>query len=312
MTITQYRSSNSTDYHGGFIAKTKGATIRNIGFENTNITIPQTGGSIETVGAVVGEMDGCTISNVYNTGKISVSGHYTGNVGGLVGSVKWGGVTITNSYNTADVIVESSSKFEWSSGIHAGGIVGNTGQVVLNITNCFNAGDVSAVSEHGVVTVGGITSKIFSNVNITSCYNTGDITATSAYSESRAGGIVGNISFGSITDCYNAGTVSAIAPEWATVGGISAGIGSNGWLCNNYNSGDVTVVAQHYTIGGISGGNNEEADIELTNYWNKDSLQLANGVSVDEKKGHNPAHNRTNATTILIRRIRLQQHMDIH
>lgn len=106
------------------------------------------------VGGVCGISYG-TISNCYNTGRVSGN---NANVGGVCGNSHG---TITNCYNTGAVSSNSS---------RVGGVCGDNGQNG-KISNCYNTGTVS-----GANAVGGVSGR---NCNIiTNCYNVGTVRAT--------------------------------------------------------------------------------------------------------------------------------------
>ena len=106
------------------------------------------------VGGVCGSSYG-TISNCYNTGRVSGNDE---NVGGVCGTSLG---TIMNCYNTGAVSSNSS---------RVGGVCGDNGQNG-KISNCYNTGTVS-----GADAVGGVSGR---NCNIiTNCYNVGTVRAT--------------------------------------------------------------------------------------------------------------------------------------
>ena len=115
------------------------------------------------VGGVCGISYG-TISNCYNTGRVSGNDK---NVGGVCGT-SYG--TITNCYNTGAVSSNSS---------RVGGVCGDNDE---KISNCYNTGTVS-----GANAVGGVSGR---NCNIiTNCYNVGTVRATG--NNPNVGGVCG-------------------------------------------------------------------------------------------------------------------------
>ena len=115
------------------------------------------------VGGVCGTSLG-TISNCYNTGRVSGN---NANVGGVCG-ISYG--TITNCYNTGAVSSNSS---------RVGGVCGDNNE---KISNCYNTGTVS-----GATAVGGVSGR---NCNIiTNCYNVGTVRATD--NNPNVGGVCG-------------------------------------------------------------------------------------------------------------------------
>ena len=137
------------------------------------------------VGGVCGISYG-TISNCYNTGRVSGN---DANVGGVCGT-SYG--TITNCYNTGAVS---------SNSMRVGGVCGDNGQNG-KISNCYNTGTVS-----GANAVGGVSGRNF-NI-ITNCYNVGTVRATG--NNPNVGGVCGHC-WGSKTIesyCYYLDTCAA-------------------------------------------------------------------------------------------------------
>lgn len=239
LTINNDSITSSSARILGFVGTLYG-TIKNIYFDNLNVSTSKRDTTCY-VGGVAGKaMYGSTISNVYiNSGDIH--GSYLGSystfnqdreVGGIVGFLSGG--TIKNSINKASL----------DYGKHIGGIVGyiNSGSV----SNCINQGNVCA-SDGVYMRVGGIageissgtlklcenTGKIYTNINknkvvcynlsiggivgvasrtIEQCSNKGDVDGGNKWvcNETMAGGIVGQSS-ASIKDCYNTGNINGSA-----------------------------------------------------------------------------------------------------
>jgi hypothetical protein len=202
----------------GLFAALDGATVRNVGLESTNIDISADDG--HSVGAISGTARNSTISNVYNTGRITVCDDEYNRVGGIVGVFDSG--VITDSYNTADVI-----------GYIAGGIVADN---VGDISNCFNTGNIT-----GMVIAGGIVGHGEGRTAVERCFNSGSITANNV-----AAGIVASLdnSGNHITDSYNVGDVSItreIEGWFGTVCGINSAADDPFRAVNVYNAGRLSV-----------------------------------------------------------------------
>ncbi|MGN0470156.1 MAG: GLUG motif-containing protein [Acutalibacteraceae bacterium] len=208
--IGYYNSSSSgyVYYSGTFDGQ--GHTISGLYFNDTSAFCVGlfgclgSGGEIKNVGVIdsyfrgryrVGGVCGYNLSNgtitdCYNTGRVSGSGS---SVGGVCGYNLRNG-TITGCYNTGRV----------SGNDEVGGVCGYNQEGT--ITGCYNTGTVS-----GSDYVGGVCGYNLSNGTITGCYNTGTV------SGSYVGGVCGyNLSNGTITGCYNIGTVSGTI----NVGGV--------------------------------------------------------------------------------------------
>jgi len=169
------------------------ATIENMGVENGNIICIY----YDKVGGIVGDGNGCVITNCWFTGSVSAN-----NAGGIVGDGN--GCVITNC---------------WFSGSVTGGRVGGImSSGSGKITKCYSEGEIN-----GYERVGGIAgSTTFSSDNggtITNCYSTCTVSGNS-FVGGIVGGTVGYAS-GTVTNCYSTGAVIA---ENTYVGGITGNI----------------------------------------------------------------------------------------
>jgi len=107
----------------GLFGMIEGATIRNLGIENANIT------GTSTVGVIIGATFGNhTIENCYTTGTVSGLEPVGGIVGSFSGNAGSSGGTMRNCYSTATVSASGGNGM-------VGGLVGLVG-VESNITNC--------------------------------------------------------------------------------------------------------------------------------------------------------------------------------
>ena len=202
-----------------------------------------------------------TITLCHNTGKVSASAVCTSgsakncnvvaNGGGIVGNSSEK-ATISNCYNTGEILVFASSNTSSYANAHSGGIAGHN---YGTIKNCFNIGKVStppsSSSTYVYINVGGIAGR--NDETITDCYNAGDVSAnpTSSRVNSYIGGIAGR-NYVTITNCYNVG---AILSE-----GISGGITGD-----NYDGGTVDTTD----------------DAIMTNCYYADSILNGAGIGID-------------------------------
>ncbi len=149
-----YISRSSTDFVGLFGWINSGATVKNIGVINADIT------GHNDVGGLVGQNDdNSTISSSYSTGSVSGSG----SVGGLVG---YSFSTVSNSFSTGSV----------SGSDYVGGLVGGA-RNTSTISNSYSTGSVSGSSS-----VGGLV-----GINAGSVSNSFWDTETSGQSSSAGG-----------------------------------------------------------------------------------------------------------------------------
>jgi hypothetical protein len=253
----------------GLFGYTYSATIKNVGMENTNISIARSAGAI--AGGICGHACDTSISNCYNTGCVSASSlpcdYYTGAwSGGICGYTIES--NIDSCYNTGSVSALSSNPV---ANPYAGGICGYFSDI-YSIKNCYNTGSVTAsysssVSEYWhSADAGGICGRC--SANISNCYNAGTESAFSSSAETTAGGICGSTvhsgacggPFGSVADCYNTGEVSASSPfsrvseglPYSAVGGICGY--NTGEMNNCYNVGPLSASSAYTpSLGGICG-----------------------------------------------------------
>lgn len=147
--------------------------ISNLGLVNVNIE-----GS-SSVGGLVGNQSGGTISNSYSTGNVTASSY----AGGLVGTQAG---TISSSYSKANV-----SGFN-----RVGGLVGNCFGIISNSYATGNViGTKLAGYLEGATNVGGLVGLLGSGT-ITNSYSTGSVTGWSSL-----GGLVGQ-STGVVSNSY--------------------------------------------------------------------------------------------------------------
>jgi len=239
----------------GLFGYTNGATIKNIGLTNVNIT------GFYYVGGLVGWNDSSSITNSYATGTVTgvdyvgglvgknynssitdsyATGTVTGKevVGGLVGGNYYSS-SITNSYAAGTVT---------GSGYAVGGLVGYNDS--SSITNSYATGAVT-----GTDSVGGLVG-VNDSSSIANSYATGTVTG----SGSNVGGLVGYNEYdSSITDSYATGTVEGTK----YVGGL---VGLNEFVSSITNSYATGAVTGTDYVGGLVGVNNSS----ITNsYYDK-------------------------------------------
>ena len=138
-----YTISNLTA-RGGFFAALDDATIKNIRFENVNITdgLETTTliGSSQIAGVLAVEASGANISNVALDGSINISGNKDIIAGGLVGfSHDSGSCTIESILSEVDISVNTTGSDLISI---AGGIIGASENEALILSNLIYNGDL--------------------------------------------------------------------------------------------------------------------------------------------------------------------------
>ncbi len=242
---------NSGAYSGGLIGKANSTTKKT--------TDPGTGDVTYTL-----LMPELYITNSNNAGKIifnDLSGKTTGHIGGIVGNTS-ADASITNCYNTAEIL----------SGSNMGGIIGsdtNLSNITLhekntevNIENCYNAGKVQ-----GYTSLGGIAGEIGAETNIVGVYNTANVVGGYI-----VGGLVGTNGGvltiegyeGTLSESYNEGQISG----GTHVGGIMGLNNRNATISNVRNGKTGTTLGQvngtNYNIAGIVGYNSAPETVKYT------------------------------------------------
>lgn len=199
---------------GALISSTVSTKIENCSVEGTG-TITGSG----SIGGLVGNMSGGSISNCYSTIKVSGKDK----VGGLAGNL--GSVTITQSYAIGDVTGESS---------YVGGLVGYTNGSTM--TQNYATGDVTGESSY----TGGLAGYV-SGGAISQSYATGDVKGKASY----VGGLIGYISTSTMTQNYATGKVSS---DSQYVGGLAGYSDYN--ISESYAAGNVQGLNN---VGGLVG-----------------------------------------------------------
>jgi len=231
---------------GLFGAVGTGGVVKNLGLVDGEVK----GG--DSVGGLVGYMNGGTIENCFTSIRVIGS---AAQIGGLVGYAHSyrGANTIENCFSLGDVIGDAG----------VGGLVGYSwsGQG-STIKDCYATGDVI-----GNFYVGGLVGEQYSasgdNNIIENCYATGDVTGIPGSLSSRSesiGGLVGrqnsmSSSIARINNCYATGSVSGGDQVGGLVGlqirstNMLSNTGRNN-IANSYAMGDVV---GHNFVGGLVG-----------------------------------------------------------
>ena len=228
----------------GLFSKIKDGTITNLGITGDS-TIS---GGTSSTGAIVGLIDGGTVSNCYNMQKVSGD-----RVGGIVGSNIYNGTSnlITNCYNTGDIIGT----------VDAGGIIGFArkslnGSNLVNITSCYNEGNIKSKSY-----AGGIVASINGDVRIDKCYNNGNIESTG-----YAGGIAGHASgYTIVSKSYNNGNIESMN----IAGGILGFSDRGPKVYDSYNLG---TISGRMMAAGIVGDGENHGGVNIVNSYNEGTI----------------------------------------
>ena len=270
-TIDNLKIANPTNaYNVGLFSIIDGATIKNVGLKNVDIT---TSTSTNSTGALVGQILDGTITNSYSTGTVT-SDVEEGYVGGLVGDFQKG--TINNSYSKTKVTGSTSSM--------AGGLVGRAltdatisnsysdqsdpgyqvssedgwagGLVGFNVGTIRDSYSIASVlvTPGEYAYAGGLVAD--NQGTIESSYSKGTVLVEEGFAEGDAGGLVGrNSGTGTVLKSYSMATVTVKGNYELAAGGL---VGYNlnfATIKNSYSTGSVAAQGEIIYAGGLVGYN---------------------------------------------------------
>lgn len=218
----------------GLFGYTVGATIKNLGVENADIS------GYNSTGALVGSAKNTTVINCHSSGTVYGKNYQTG---GLIGKI------IENT-----IITDCYSSCNTTGFRETGGLVGYS--YIGIISNSHATGEVfghQGANGMDPSCVGGLVGSII-RTKITNSYATGK-TSTG----SHIGGLIGLITEGNgdvydnkIIECYATGNVSGLGEVGGLIGRVQ------GWIQRCYATGNVSGEGANSTnIGGFVGKNNE-------------------------------------------------------
>ena len=248
--------------HQGLFGNASNSHFRNLGLTGPLMLID---GHTRN-GALVANLEGGTVDNVYSTGDV-IAWEYTG---GLIGRAI--DVVISNSYSTGNVIGQIND---------VGGLIGlfRRGQVI----NCHATGNVSEPSEGYIQPVSGIGGLIGSTTDgsVTQSYATGNVTAIDDNTASnRIGGFIGNVSGTEIIANFSTGDVTGNSYVGGFIGRIYGSSEQLVTIKDNFALGNVTQVlpsSREYT-GGFAG---------LVNSANISNNYIINSVTAPNTNAQN-------------------------
>lgn len=279
---------NETGNNVGLFGYTNGAVINNVTLvggningdgnvgavvgnaQNTTITNVTNSAAVtgqENVGGVVGNASNTVISNAINTGTITGSEN---NVGGLIGNMIGDSQDKSklegNSYNLGDVSGD---------GYNVGGLVGHAvnsvignpsevnGKPVKNVQVVYNRLDVE-----GAYNVGGIVGNM-KGTTVQNAENSGNVTATK-YDN-------GKYTFHTDydQDGYSKDGIKTVDVNVANVGGIAGTASANSTITDVLNTANVSSKQQnnndYYDAGNVGGIVGSAVDTNISNVTNKEN-----------------------------------------
>lgn len=272
----------------GLFGKTDGATINNVTLVGGSIT-----GTGSNVGAIVGNANNTTLTNVVNSAAVNGNS----NVGGIVGSAY--DSAIKDAINTGVIN---------GLGDNVGGLIGNlqdskfveatddTEEVEKGlIGNSYNLGDVSGngynvgglVGSASSSTIGDGTNLVYNRMDVTGAYNVGGIVGNMAGStvqnaENSGTVLASEYNGGKYTfhtdytkDGYSTGGSKTVDVDVANVGGIAGTSSGNSIITDVLNTGDVSSSKvegqEYYAAGNVGGIVGKAVDTNISNATNKEN-----------------------------------------
>ena len=251
----------------GFFGYTLQSKIKNLTFENANVT-----NTYSHTGVLVGYAGyGSTLQNIKISNTCQMKGGtFTGGIAGLLDG---------NAYNCVNYATVQGTQY-------IGGLCGDYSRTGNSMTACANYGNVTATSN----TVGGLVGY-YSSGTIQDCANYGNIEGTY-----NVGGMAGYVSKGKMQNVFCYGNVSAT--DNTIRGGMVCGYSSKGvteGMVAYYSGAKLTVNSQEQTVKAFGSGNLSE-----DNATGFTETQLKSGVvayllqqnaSSEAKWGQNLANN---------------------
>ena len=209
--------NSSTRYFGALAGRSySGAVFENC-VNKVDIKCDTLNYATVFVGGLIGNANGCTMTNCRNEGNIITNAMYVGGVAGQAGTTSdctnSGTITITT---TADVVKTS----------YCGGVAGYV--VSADVSNCYNTGAININTKSSEISYyGGVFG--LANSNVSNCSNRAAISCNvvSDTKNKYVGGVVGynNSSSSEVTmlNCYNEGDILCESgAKYLYVGGLLA------------------------------------------------------------------------------------------
>lgn len=223
-------ASQTSQNNMGLFGYTYQSTIKNLTFENANVTNTQS-----NTGILVGKAGyGSTLQNIKISKTCQIKGgNYTGGIAGELDG---------NAYNCVNYTTVQGIK-------SVGGLFGRYSRKGNSITACANYGNVTASSDM----VGGLVGY-YSSGTIQDCANYGDVKGTY-----RVAGMAGFVSEGKVQNVFSYGNVSATDNTQEV--GMAFGYSSKGateGMVAYYSGAKLTVNSQEQTVKAFGSDNLSE------------------------------------------------------
>lgn len=259
-------ASQTSQNNMGLFGYTYQSTIKNLTFENANVTNTQS-----NTGILVGKAGyGSTLQNIKISKTCQIKGgNYTGGIAGELDG---------NAYNCVNYATVQGITF-------VGGFLGMYSRTGNSITACANYGNVTASSEMAGGLVG-----YFRGGTIQDCANYGDVKGTN-----RVAGMAGFVSDGKVQNVFSYGNIS-VTNKTQNVGMVFgwSSFGATEGMVAYYSGAKLTIKGQEQTVKAF--GNGTPSEDNATGFT-KDQLksgvvayQLQQNASSEAKWGQNLAN----------------------
>ena len=259
-------ASQTSQNNMGLFGYTYQSTIKNLTFENANVTNTQS-----NTGILVGKAGyGSTLQNIKISKTCQIKGgNYTGGIAGELDG---------NAYNCVNYTTVQGIK-------SVGGLLGRYSRKGNSITACANYGNVTASSDM----VGGLVGY-YSSGTIQDCANYGDVKGTY-----RVAGMAGFVSEGKVQNVFSYGNVSATDNTQEV--GMAFGYSSKGateGMVAYYSGAKLTIKGQEQTVKAF--GNGTPSEDKATGFTETQlksgfvAYQLQQNASSKAKWGQNLAN----------------------
>ena len=218
--------NGTTNYFGALAGKALSSAVFENCVNKVNINL-DTSVSPVYLGGLLGDANGCTLTNCRNEGNITSNVMYIGGVAGVAGATSGctnsGTITVTTDNDAVKTSycggIAGCASFSVVSNCHNRGAIiivkksstasyygGVCGMANVNVSNCSNMGVISCnvVSDTKNKYIGGVVgyNNSSSAVTMLNCYNEGDVLCNVSTSNMYVGGLLGYDKRMSIKNCY--------------------------------------------------------------------------------------------------------------
>lgn len=276
---------NNTSAAALFTILSSGSSISNVILSNVNLT------STGSIGALVAQMSGGTISNCSASGTINSSPN-TSSVGGIVGEMDGG--TITSCSSSINISITPTTLAGFSS---IGGLIGQMcADSSITLSSSSTTGNISSSSGR----IGGATAEInignligvisdcnSASVTITNSYATGNQTHAMHVQGNGAGILIGGlIGYSASKDAnfsglFTVGTLSIVSTNTATIwmGGLMGYWDGVGSIANSYTMSTLSVTGVTHSGHNFVAGFIARIDDDYGNLTVSDSYSAVPSIS---------------------------------